>query len=311
MSAAARATTSTRTSKHQFVLVAGTKAKLISAAALLAILSIAVPSASGCTCLAPDDWGFIGGHSGQLPANADGVAAYAAHYWPDQEFPEPEWRFMVEILEAGGFRPLPVETAPLDEFSTSLYDIFVVGPEGGVLQPGATYRFTMEKTSGTHVARRRTLVDVGRETLSKESDFILSVGPVTTENTFVGSARTCDVELDVSQVIIVGSLVEDAASWGNQLLYRTIVNDEIRWIGKASICQFILPGRSWEEVRHDRIISPCPEQKNPEWSKRHVDIISQLLEQGPHSIMMQAFLPGTGVVLETTAETVVLSCSKS
>ena len=89
------------------------------------------------------------------PANAHGVAAYAAHYWPDQEFPEPEWRFTVEILEAGGFRPLPVETAPLDEFSTSLYDIFVVGPEAGVLQPGATYRFTMERTSGTDVARKQ------------------------------------------------------------------------------------------------------------------------------------------------------------
>jgi len=278
---------------------------------LLAILSTSVPSASGCTCLAPDDWGFIGGNNGQLPANAHGVAAYAAHYWPDQEFPEPEWRFTVEILEAGEFRPLLVATAPLEEFFTSVYGIFVVGPEVDVLQPSATYRFTMERTSGADVARKQTLVEVGRETLSKETDFILNVGPVTTESTFVASSPPCDIELDVSQVRIEGSLAEDAASWGDQLLYRTIVDDEIRWIGRANLCQFILPGQSWEEVRHDRIIGPCPEQKRPRGQKLPVGFVPPFLKQGPHSITMQAFLPGTDVVLETAVESVILSCSKS
>ena len=108
-------------------------------------------------------------------------------------------------------------------------------------------------------------------------------------------------------------MAEDAASWGDQLLYRTIVDDEIRWNGKASLCQFILPGRSWEEVRHDRIISPCPEQKRLKRKRTRlpVTLMPRILKQGPHTMKMQAFLPGTGVVLETAAETVVLRCSKS
>ena len=297
--------------KHRCALAPGTKSKLISAAALLAVLSVSVPSASACSCLPPDDWGFIGGDTGQLPANAGGVAAFAPRYRRDQDSPEPEWRFTVEILEAGEFRPLPVEFAPLEEFLTLGYRIFVVGPEGGVLQPGATYRFVMEDTSGTAVARKQTLIHIGRETLSKETDFILHVGPVTTETTYVASSPECAIEVNVSQVMVEGSLAENVASWGDQLLYRTIVDDEIRWIGRASLCQSILPGRSWEEVRHDRIISPCPEQNHLQGHRLPVTLIPRIVKQGLHTIKMQAFLPGTGAVLETAAETVLLRCSKS
>ena len=81
----------------------GTKAKLVSVAVLLAALCVSAPSARGCSCLPPDEWGFIGGDSGALPANGAGVAAYATH-WHSEDVPDPEWRFMVEILEAGESR---------------------------------------------------------------------------------------------------------------------------------------------------------------------------------------------------------------
>ena len=307
----ARSITSTMARKHRYTLAMGTNAKLVSAAVLLAALCVSAPSARGCSCMPPDEWGFIGGENGPLPANGAGVAAYAAHYWYSEDIPEPEWRFMVEILEAGELRQLPVEIAPLEKFSTYAYDAFLVAPEGGVLQPGATYRFTMEKTSGTDVARKQTLVEVGRETLSKNTEFILNVGPVTKESAFVAAAALCSMELDVSQVRVGGSLAEHAARWGDQLLYRTIVDDAIRWNVTASLCHRNLPGRSWDEVLHDRIISPCPEQKPPMGQQRYVAYIPRILNQGTHTILMQAFLPGTGVVLETAAESVLLSCLKS
>ncbi len=218
---------------------------------------------------------------------------------------------MVEIREAGEFRQLPVEIVSLEEFSTDACDAFVVAPEGGVLQPGATYRFTMEKTSGTDVEREQTLVEVGRETLSKETDFILNVGPVTNESAFVAAAALCSVELDVSQVRIEGRLAKQAARWRGQLLYRTIVDDTMRWDVTATLCHRNLPGRSWDEVRHDRIISSCPKQKPPMGQQRYVAYIPGILNQGTHTIRMQAFLPGTGVVVETAAESVLLSCLKS
>ena len=45
--------------------------------------------------------------------------------------------------------------------------------------------------------------------------------------------------------------------------------------------------------------------------QRYVAFIPRILNQGTHTIRMQAFLPGTGVVVETAAESVLLSCLKS
>ena len=140
--------------------------------------------------------------------------------------------------------------------------------------------------------RKQTLVEVGRKTMSKKTEFTLNVGPVTMESALVAAAALCSVELDVSQVRIGGSLAEHAAQWGDQLLYRTIIDDAIRWNVEASLCHRNLPGRSWEEVLHDRIISSCPEQKPSMGQQRYVAYIPGILNQGTHTILMQAFPAG-------------------
>ena len=121
----------------------------------------------------------------------------------------------------------------------------------------------------------------------------------------VSAGGLCSEELDVSQVRIRGSLARDAERLREQLLYRTIVGDGILWDPTANLCQFLLPGRSWEEVGHDRIYRSCPRQTSSH------SISPYVLKRGPRTIMMQAFLPGTDVVLETMVESVVLSCTGS
>ena len=237
-----------------------------------------------------------------MPANCAGVAAYAPHDYGDEV---PEWRFSVEILEAGEFRHLPVKITPVEEFFNFGHGLFVVAPVGTGLKPGATYRFAMERTLGSDLAHKQLIVEIDHETLSEESEFTLDVGPVTEDSISVSAGGLCSKALDVSQVRIRGSLARDVERWREQLLFRTIVDDGILWNPTSSLCQNILPGRSWEEVGHDRIFGPCPGQTSG------LFIVSHVLKQGAHTMMMQAFLPGTGVVLETMVESVVFSCSGS
>ena len=82
------------------------------------------------------------------------------------------------------------------------------------------------------------------------------------------------------------------------MLYRTIVDGEINWVAYKSLCETIPPGRSWEAVGHDRIFAACKKLSG-------LHYVEYDLAPARYTLKMQAFLPGTGVVLETDVKFVV------
>ena len=276
------------------------KAALTGAATLLVVLWMSGPPAHACTCVPPGG-GFVGAANGRLPANAVGVAWFPGYVRNDQHL---EGRFSVELFEGGEFQDLPVKVTALEEFPTVFSvlrtNLFLIAPKGDGLKPGATYRFTVDRAGRYGQLHKQVLVTIDRETLSNNTAFTLDVAPVTNEMTALAAAVFCSDTLNVSQVRVRGRLSRHARPWREQLLYRTIVAGEL-WRPSRSMCEKIVPGRSWESIGHDRIVAACG-------GLGHDLYIHPILKPGRRSVMMQAFLPGTDVVLETAVKSVDLSC---
>ena len=207
----------------------------------------------------------------------------------------------MEIFKRGEFRALPVEVSVVDEFSTLRSGMYLVAPQGDELKPGATYRFTVDRADRRGRGHKQVVVTIDQETLSATATFGLDVGPTTNEVIELAAAVTCSDGLNVTQVRISGNLAHSARRWREQLLYRTIVGEEIHWRPRASLCQIIAPGRSWESVGQDRIFASCA-------GRSHEPFIPLVLKPRRHTLMIQAVLPGTGIVLKTPVKTVDLGC---
>ena len=281
------------------------KAVLLSAVVIVAVLWMSSAPAHACSCGFPDDWGFIGSENGRLPANAAGVAWHVPVRYgrPEPRAEDLVSRFTVEVREEGEFRPLSVKVSPVEGFS----GIYVVAPEGEGLKPGATYRFTVDRIDRYERGHKQVLVTVDRETLSAKTALTLDMGPVTTQYIGVAASGSCFNSLRASQVGVEAKLAQEAQQWREQLLYRTIIDGEERWYAARSLCATIPPGRSWEAVGHDRVYAACKEEgDDDEWSGYSLGATG--LEPGQHRLMMQAFLPGTDIVLETAVQSVNLPC---
>ena len=118
----------------------------------------------------------------------------------------------------------------------------------------------------------------------------------------VAAGVSCSDGLEVSQVKVESKLAKDAQRWREQMLYHTIVDGEINWVAFESLCETIPPGRSWEAVGHDRIFAACRKLSGLHYVKYD-------LAPARHTLKMQAFLPATGVVLETDVKLVDLHCT--
>ena len=269
--------------------------KIASVAILFAVLWILPLPVHACSCGFPTDGGFIGAESGRLPANAAGVAWFTPEEIGDNE--DISARFTVEIREAGEFRFLPAKVSPVENFP----GIYVIASEGEDLKPGATYRFTVDKAE-LYSGHKQVLVTIDHRDLSAKTGFTLDIGPVKTEVIGVAAAVSCRGGLRVSQVEVEGKLARDAQQWEEQMLYRTIVNGEINWVAWGSMCETIPPGRSWEAVGHDWVFAACEELS--------YHYVAYELAPVRHTLKMQAFLPGTNVVLETQVKLVDLRCSR-
>lgn len=276
------------------------KAALTGAATLLVVLWLSGPPAHACSCVAPGG-GFVGAKNGRLPANALGVAWFPGHLRNDEHL---EGRFSVELFEGGEFQDLPVKVTALEEFSTVFSpfpsNLFLIAPKGDGLKPGATYRFTVDRADRYRRLQKQVLVTIDREILSKNTALTLDVAPVTNETAALAAAVFCSDALNVSQVRVRSRLSRHARPWREQLLYRTIVAGEL-WRPSKSMCETIVPGRSWESIGHDRIVAACGSLGRDLY-------IHPILNPGRRSVMMQAFLPGTDVVLETAVKSVDLRC---
>lgn len=266
-------------------------------ALLLIALIAALPSAANaCSCSPVIDWGFIGPAQGSLPANAAGVLWFQ---------PEGGWsgnlesRFTAEILEGEEFRQLPVQVSRVDEFAKEDSGIYVVSAGDKGLKPGSTYRFSVDRADMGH---DQVIVTVDLDSLSDATAFDLVVGKNTSATLRVAAAVQCLTGLDVSLVRIEGRLPLEKRRWREQLLYRTIVNEEVHWQWRSVMCATVIPGRSMEAAGHDLVYADCDsDQMGGIWYEAG-------LEPGRYSLKMQAYLPGTGFVLETGVRTVDLNC---
>ena len=272
------------------------KTALIFVAALIGALWISTPFAHACSCRFPSG-GFISPKIGRLPANAAGVVWYTRYKLGNKPIEFLKSHSTVEIWENREFRPLPVKVIPVEDFR----DTYVIAPEGAMIKPGATYRITVDRKSNYMDGYKQVFVTIDHENLSPNTKLALDVGPVTTKPIRVAASVSCIGSLKVSQARIKSKLPEDARRWREQLLYRTIVDGNIRWNAQDSNCSPFVPGRSWEAVGHDRVFAPCgivPSLYN----------IPHIRDSARHTILIQAFLPGTGVVLETPVKSVSLRC---
>ena len=289
---------------------------LLFLAILIGALLISTTSAHACSCNYSSVRGFLGPKVGRLPANAAGVAWYT----PSGGQPENLKKHLtVEILEMDHFKPLPVKVSSVKGFR----DIYVIAPEGEKLKSGATYRFTADEAGQHGRAHQQVLVTIDRENLLAETELKLELGTVKTDKIAVAAAISCSKMRKATQVKIKSKLPLRARQWREQLLYRTIVDGNILWLAMSSICTPIVLGRSLEQIGQDRIYTPCDDGPRPRY------ILSDILHQrsvfkeipkgwyfaldgvrsGRHEVSIEAFLPGTGVVLKTRAESVKLSCT--
>ena len=274
---------------------------------VLALATVTVPpsDAHACSCAFDIHWGFLGPAQGRLPANAAGVPWFRP-YDPYVEEGLPanklEHRFTAEILDGSEYRQLPVSVRRTDGFFDDYAGVYVVAPKGERLQPGATYRFSVDQAGE---GRQQVIVTVDHETLTEEAAFGLDASSVTVEPVTVAMGGFCAGRVEAALVHIEGRLSQDAARWREQLLYRTIVDDAIFWRARSSMCSTDVPGRTESAVGHDRVYATCDPSA--------IDFmdIDGALKPGHHTLKMEAYLPGTGIVLETADKSVNLPCWRS
>ena len=271
----------------------GSGASSVAVAFLMTLSVISMP-VQACSCQEAGDWGFIGPQDGRIPANSVGIAWFSTH--GGRAHPALEERFTVEIWDGSVFRPLSVAVNPVGGY-TGLY---VVAPEGERMRRGATYRFTTTGELDEYSeGNRQVLVTVDHEELAEDTPLTLEVGPVTRDSIRVSAWGSCSTELRAAQVSVRAEPGQSAQSWRDQLLYRTLIDGWQLWFPTRSACATVPYGRSWEAVGLDRVYAACESSINGDTG----------LLRGPHTIKMQAILPGTNVVLESPSETVELDCS--
>jgi len=257
------------------------------------------------------NWRFLAPEDGRLPSNAVGVAWYGSSLNEPYSREDVLARVTVETKHGDTFREVPATARELTEFRRVFAidpgRVFVIGPEGG-LEAGSTYRLT---DHGEHLQSfpRQVLVTVDSTPLEPETPLSASAWPLYSEMIPVAGGGACKTWFFVAQVLIETTLPETAGRWENQLLYRTFVNGE-PWHPREHLCSVVPPGRSWRETGEDLVYSVCPDPPDLDrdiygWRGSHY---LRQLEAGQHSVTMQAFLPGTDIVLESRAMAVDLSC---
>lgn len=269
---------------------------------LLSTVSIP-PPARACLCETPQAWGFLAPADGRVPVNAAGVAWHK----PGDRVSRSEVlaQVSVEIERDGAFHEVPAVAKHVPGFP----EVFAIGPEAG-LRAEATYRFT-DHGARRNGAPRQLLVTVDSTSLASGTPLLGQAWPLYSETISVPSGGSCRAAQFVAQALIETTLPEPRDRWKEQLLYRTLVDGKA-WHGKKSVCHYVPPGRSWRETGEDLLYSSCPDPSDTgrgdggPGSGR--DRRRRGLEPTLHTVRIQAFLPGTDIVLESQTMTVDLSC---
>ncbi len=210
------------------------------------------------------------------------------------------------MKQDGGFREVPATGNGVAGFP----GVYSIEPKGG-LKAEATYRFT-DRGNRRRGVPAQVLATIDRASLEPATPLVLKVWPLYSETIAVASGGgMCWVAQWVAQALIETTLPEGAAQWRDQLLYRTLVDGEA-WYGKESLCDYYPPGRGWKEIGEDLVHSACPDpsgaSQGDEGHAYGENRRRRQLEPTHHTVKMQAFLPGTDIVLGMETLTVDLSC---
>ena len=212
----------------------------------------------------------------------------------------------VEIrAKDGSYDQVPAVVEAVDGFP----GVFVIGPRDG-FRPGATYRFT-DRGERLGKAPERVTVTVDDAPLEAATPLSLRIWPLYSEIIPVAvTDGTCDAPVFVAQVLTEVVLPEPFQEWRDQLLYRTFVDGKV-WRPKSHLCHHIPPGRSWRETTaEDLLFSECSDPTGQARKYRFYQESGRHrgLDPTDHTVRVQAFLPGTDVVLESEAVSADLSC---
>lgn len=241
--------------------------------------------------------------TGRLPANAVGVAIYSPKSrWPARTAEEIPEKVSVEIKEEGVFRAVPAVAKPVPGFGM----VYVVGPRKG-LTAGRTYRFTdlNPQSLRANEAPESVVVTVDHARLDAATPFTAETHPLPSNLEHVSASAICSLKRWVTRVRVITLLPEAPPEWLDQLLYVTLVDGDRRWVGQKSICHEIPPGRSRLQTGWSLLYARCPPPPGVDDSYEFA--LERTLRPTPHTVKVEAFLPGTEVMLAT--ETVVdLSC---
>ncbi len=269
-----------------------------------------------CECPGPlYTTGFIGPADVRLPANAAGVLWLQATEWQSAESDRPDpqevvrSRISVRML---GKQGEGVALATIAKAVPDTSGVFVVAPEGGFV-PGARYFFVDREHNGEWWRpgndpwdlRKGVIATIDNLELSVETTLTLHSTPTIVGTLRIASTFRCGNVERLPHVQIEARLGGNGQRWRNQLLYRTFVDGE-GWYGASSTCagELHVLGAAGATVGHDVLYGRCPGEKSPE----DVYYWFPPLEPAAHQVKMQAFLPGTDIVLETKTVTVDLSC---
>ena len=271
---------------------------------------------SACSCLKWQPFsGFIGPTEVRLPINAAGVLWYqdGGSRLPSEADGFRTSEVAPRILVTRVYPRTKGDPAPTQANSKSVAGfegVFVVSPKDG-LRPGARYLFVEEahredwwraNTAAPLELSKGIYVTIDSDELTEDTTLTLSKTPTVFELLKVDEAYgLCSYTDHLPQVLLEARLSGNAPRWRHQLLYKTLVDGE-PWRGKQSTCSYRVPGRSWADTAHDIVYGDCSKPGSPSGKP------APTLDASPHSIRMQALLPGTGIVLETEAVTVDLSC---
>ncbi len=270
---------------------------------LIAFSMLAASPADACSCLELDHWGFLAPENGRLPENAVGVAWHRPVR--SKSISLVLAQVSVEMQQDGAFHQVPATAEAVPGFP----GVFAIGPRDG-FRVGMTYRFT-DRGERRRKVPRQVLVMIDGARLEATTPLSLRIWPLYSETIRVAAGSLCSTAQWVAQALTEVTLPELASEWRDQLLYRTLVDGEV-WRGSVSACAHYPPGRTWREVGEDLVYSACPEPSGR--SQTETGVISREdgghrgLSAAQHAVKVQAFLPGTDVVLETETLAVDLSC---